>query len=907
MLIPIFFRTFAPENTKFVFMKKFLLLFAAGFFFFSCANNESSSTEASSTTSEVTSAPEETEPIGKLVPEEDNRPPIVLEGEGYQLELPAFAEDVQCEPISDEQEEELRSQGYEFVVKPLNVTRNGENHVQLGQPATVCFAIPEDYPVDKYDELVGVLITDDGPEYKIPDYYALREGYIKFQTSHFTIASAEQKQYELREKFIEEVAVYGWGRNMSNKDMEPTMRAQINKFAEDFCLGENDLVGIAMREVFGEKDFVKIGLDIVNAYDMENASLEQRMAVASETMIKLAKGKVLSYFIKKLKTDETKKVKVLDEIKSEKKGEFVYKTELVNIDSRRNKVIGVLEEHFSMENAEKVGTVMGDNPTFEQCYIYACEYIGNFAKEKTKEALIEMIPYLGYLKQMATAVEIWKKFWAATQMQDLYKTYEKKANAKGALLNSDEWDWLTMYISAPKFLHGMTDMQMKDYIEQRYIEQKEIEERKDALRKYIALIEETVDMNSPCFEQKHFDYVQRLTVINNLIDRFYDELVEDDGYLIYVDNGYRQAVHSPFEIDRQLCYVVDEYLKCYPDREKFYAWLKKNGYHFGQLEKEYERLDKVLWKDEKVKPQDDPDVHIVIQESLGASGHAKYAGYTICLGTKGKPYTEWHRDIPNADWVRDEGWSTEFPDSDEDMKLSEYKAIGMPNQVLFYTSEEDFFNGVDPVETFAFQVDTTGYKTTVELNGGKDYIIELVLDTKPHVGGGTRINCRSDGTVDGRFGFTPGVPRDAMYDAFKDALSKVHLHLNSKGDGFSFTTSGDGTHTDYGSTDEETAHIDLTVSGNVDFVNKTGTCSMSATVKGVTSYGTKSTALFKNFTGEIEVDASGYYSIACRTTGNVHITGVDKDGKQIVTKPDSNPVIHDVEGEITIVFSEVQD
>lgn len=847
---------------------------------------------------------------GKLIPEEDSRPPIVLKGEGYQLELPANAGDVQCEPVSEVREFDLMWQGHDLIVKPISVTRNGDNHVQLGQPATVRFAIPEDVPEDQYDELVGMLFTDHGTEYKIPDYYALREGFVQFETSHFCDLAAGRQRDSLRELFIEKVAVNGWGRNMSNKDMEPTLRAQINKFAEDHYLGENDLAGIAMREVFGEKDFVKIGLDIVNAYDMENAGLEERMAVASETMIKLAKGKVLSYFIKKLKTDETQKVKVLDEIKSEKKGEFVYKTELVNIDSRRNKVIGVLEDHFSMENAEKVGTVMGDNPTFEQCYIYACEYIGNFAKEKSKDALIEMIPYLGYLKKMATAVEIWKKFWAATQMQDLYKTYEKKANEKGALLDDDEWNEITLYISAPKFLHGMTDMQMKDYIEQRYIKKKEIEERKVALRRYIGLIEENVDLKSECFEKKHFDYVQRLTVVNNLIDRFYDELVGDDGYLTYVDNGYKQALCSPFEIDRQLCYVVDEYLKCYPDREKFYAWLKKNGYHFGQLEDEYNRLDKLLWKDEKVKPQDDPDVHIVIQESLGASGRAKYAGYTICLGTKGKPYTEWHRAIPNADWVRDEGWSTEFPEADEDMKLSEYKAIGMPNQVLFYTSEEDFFNGVDPVETFAFQVDTTGYKTTVELNGGKDYIIELILDTKPHIGGGTGISCRSDGTVDGRYGFTPGVPRDAMSKAFKDALSKVHLHLNSKGDGFSFTTSGDGTHTVYGyygSTDEETAHIDLTVSGNVDFVNKTGTCSMSATVKGVTSHGTKSTALFKNFTGEIEVDASGYYSIACRTTGKVHITGMDKDGKQIVTKPDSNPIIHDVEGEITIVFSEVQD
>lgn len=822
--------------------------------------------------------------VGKLIPEEDSRPPIVLKGEGYQLELPAFATDVQCEPVSEVREFDLMWQGHDLIVKPISVTRNGDNHVQLGQPATVRFAIPEDVPEDQYDELVGMLFTDHGTEYKIPDYYALREGFVQFETSHFCDLAAGRQRDSLRELFIEEVAVNGWGRNMSNKDMEPTFRAQLNKFAEDHYLGENDLVGIAMREVFGEKDFVKIGLDIVNAYDMENAGMEERMAVASETMIKLAKGKVLSYFIKKLKTDETKKVKVLDEIKSEKKGEFVYKTELVNIDSRRNKVIGVLEDHFSMENAEKVGTVMGDNPTFEQCYIYACEYIGNFAKEKTKEGLIEMIPYLGYLKQMATAVEIWKKFWAATQMQDLYKTYEKKANAKGALLDDDEWNEITLYISAPKFLHGMTDMQMKDYIEQRYIKKKEIEERKVALKRYIGLIEENVDLKSECFEKKHFDYVQRLTVVNNLIDRFYDELVGDDGYLTYVDNGYKQALCSPFEIDRQLCYVVDEYLKCYPNREKFYAWLKENGYHFGNLEDEYNRLDKLLWKEEPVK---DPDVHIVIQESLGASGRAKYAGYTICLGTDGVAYKGWSRNIPNSDWVLDEGWSTEFPDEDVDMKLSEYKAIGRPNQVLIYASESDFEYGAPPVKTFPFVVDTMNSYTRIELNPNKDRVIEFVFCDHCE---NYAVHIEPDLNQ-----HTPMIYPIGVSDALVDALKDIHLHLNSKSDHFSFSASGeyaDG---------NKFSRINLTVNGTVDFEKKEGTCTITATLSGENKQRAfkLSSARF-DLTGSISFypDKYGNYAIGIAgETGPVVWSAVDR----------GNSGSYETRGHIYFDFQAVQD
>lgn len=859
--------TFAPENTKFVIMRKILLFLAAGFFFFSCANNESSSTETSATTSEVSSAPEEETPLIPMAREEDDdRPSIVLEGEGYQLVLPAVAEDVECEPVSDEREAELRSQGYEFIARPIHVTRNGNPHVQLGRAVTVRFAIPEDFPVERYNELVGVLVNENGAEYKIPDYYALREGYVQFQTCHFSDAFPGVNQDSLRERFIDEVAVYGWGKDMSNRQLEPTLREQLNKFAEDHCLGENDLVGIAMREVFGEKDFVKIGLDIVNAHDMENATFEQRAAVASETLIKLAKGKVLSYFIKKLKVDENKKVKVMDELKSEKIGETVYKTEIVKIESRRNKVVGVLEDHFNMENAEKVGTTLGSNPTFEQCYIMAWQYLTEFAKEKTKETLIEMIPYLSYAKQVATATEIWKKFWAATQMQELYKQYEEKADEVHGLLNNDMWNVVSEGIAAPEFLHGMKDEQIKAMIEQRYLEKKEIEARKAELREYLDTIEIYADLKHPRLEEKHFDYVQRLTVVRNLIERFADELVDEDGAIRYVEDGRQQVCFGEKSTLIHLCYLVNKYLDFYPDRQAFYAWLNENGYNYGQLEDEYNRLDKLLWKDEYEKPKKDPDIHIVIQESLGTTGHAKYAGHTICLGTDGVAYKGWSRNIPNSDWVLDEGWSTEFPDEDVDMKLSEYKAIGRPNQVLIYASESDFEYGAPPVKTFAFVVDTTNSYTRIELNPNKDRIIEFVFcdhceNYKVHIEPDLNQH-------------TPMIYPMGVNDALEDALKDIHLHLNSKSDHFSFSASGEYADGNMSS------RINLTVNGTVDFEKKEGTCTITATLSGENKQRAfkLSSARF-DLTGSISFypDKYGNYAIGIAgETGPVVWSAVDR-------------------------------
>ena len=888
-------------------MKKIsLVLVLFAFILYGCSGGSSSQQSVSQESVSQESVTEETTEEDSFLHEpEDERPPIVLKGTGYELVLPANAGDVQCEPVSEVREFDLLWQGYDLIVRPISITRNGNNHVQLGQPATVRFAIPEDVPADQYDELVGMLFTNKGTEYKIPDYYALREGFVQFETSHFSDAAAGRNKDSLRERFIDEVAVNGWGRNMNNKKLEPTWREQITKFANDHCMGENDLAGIALRELYKDKDIVKIAIDIVNAHDMEDASLEKRLDVATENLVKVAESKLLGYLLDKLKEEETKKVKVLDELKSEKKGEFLYKTEIEKIDSKRNKILGVLKDRFSMENVEEVSKFLGSDPSPEKCYIFACEYLAKYAKGQLEDKVKEMIPYVKMVQNTAKAVEIWKKFWAATQMQDLYKTYEEKANERGRLLDQQEWFEMSMYVTTPKFLHGMTDAQIREKIEQRYLEKKEIEERKAFLRKYLNIIETYVNLNSECLERKHFDYVQRLTVVRNLMDRFYDELVDEDGYLIFYEDGYRKEYGNQNVINEQLCTVVNMYLHFYPDQDRFYAWLDENGYNFGQFDDEYRKLDDLLWKEEEEKPQYDPDIHIVIQETLGTTGHARYTGRTICLGTDGKPYKDWHCEIPDANWVRDQGWSIEFPRVDAVMAYSEYKSIGNPNQVLVYADEADFKGGADPVETIAFKLDTTGNTTTVEMNDGKDYMMEFVRNTGMRMGGCTDISFPSSGSVDGHYVRTPCMPYDAEAKAFHNALDKVHIYLSSKGGGFSFSVSADAiTDPDeYGY--QQTAHIDLSASGNVDFVNKTGTCTINATVVGVWSDKAKTTAQYKDLTGEITVDSYGHYTFDCIATGNVHVTGVDKDGKPDVTQPHRNPVIHDVEGKICFGFKEV--
>lgn len=760
--------------------------------------------------SQNTSATKNTSSKKSSTKVQQDLPPIVLDGKDYQLELPASAKEVKCEPVTDKRLAQLKKQGYNFIATPLSVTQNGKEHVQLDGLATVSIDIPKSYPKDKYMDLVGALLTDEGPVYRIPDYYALREGVIKFETTHFCEVGAVEDKEKLREQFIEKVAVNGWRRNMDNKTLEPTWKEQLTKFANDHCLGEGDLAGIAARELFADNDVVKIGMDIINAHDMENASLEERMQVASENMVKVAETKMLSYFLNKLKEEDTKKKKVLDELKSEKKGEFVYKTEIEKIDSRRNKIIEVLEDRFSIDNVEKVSSQLGEGPSLEKCYIYACDHIKDYAVDMLKSKSKELFPYIKTVQATAKGVEIWKKFWASTQMNDLYKEYEKKANERGGVVSQEDWGEISIRVATPEFLHGMKDAEIKAMLEERYRAKVELNKRKEELRKTLGTIERLVNLDSECLEKKHFDYVQRLTIVNNLLDRFRSELLNKEGKLVYLDDGYQRIYGNPNVITEHLCTIVNKYFECYPDQEKFYGWLSQNGYNYGQLNADYDKLDALLWKEgEEEEPKYDPEINIVITETLGdRSGGAKYVGHTICLGKDKKPYQGWHVNIPDDDDFRDEGWQTEFPLEDaQPVTLSQYKAMGMPNQVLVYKNENDFRSGKQPIAAIDFMVDTTGATMEVELNKPKSDFIFISF---------------------GGIGFYgQECDSETINHAVEAALSNADIRLERNGN---FSTTCQGRYSRYqcfNSDNYSDSQATVTLSGHYDKKTGTGNCNIS--------------------------------------------------------------------------------
>lgn len=773
---------------------------------------------------------------------QDDGPKIVLNGEGYKLELPESASDVECTPVSDKRMDELNQQGYNLIAKPLLVTRNGDKHVYLDRFATVSFNIPDDIPKDKYNELVGVLITDDGPEYKIPDYFALREGVVKFSTGHFSEACASWDKKKLREAYINYVTVHEWDNNLNNKKLEPTWRQQLNQFADEHYGKEIDVAGKAVRELLSNNetaetyfkigdDIVKIGNDIVDAHDMENASTEERLIVATESILKMAKEKTLAYLFKKLKEDETKKKKVIDELKSDPKGEIRYKTEIIKIDSRRNKIIKTLEDKLSVDNVEEMSKKLGEGPTVEQCFMFACKTAKEKAVDFLKAKTVQMVPYVAVVQVAAKVMGRVKNYVVSEELAGMYKKYKKFADGNRGSVSDAEWLVLFPYESSPLSTYGMTEEELKEKFENAYNDSLEINRRKVYLGKLIDLIdEESTILENPTDLKsiENLDYATRMTRTINLIDRFREELIE-------VADVRRPAGSTE---DSFLVSIVQEYFRYYPDQEKFYRWLTYKGYYHNMLDKDFEALDAALWN------ENDPEINIVIQETLGEkSGKAKYWGKTLAFGTDGKPYKDWHVVVGGDENLEYEGWRVDFPFEDaEPVTLSQYKLVmGMPNQLLIYNNESAFLNGGEPILIYDFEADTTGNHTWIEL------------------GGSTEFTGRSWSS---RVSYGGSVGSKSIDGAMKDAVCKARFKLDGNGD---FRVSSSGSYS-YLADDQET-HVSssarLNLSGNIDRETGKGTFTMTGTV----NYHSHSS---NDYFGQDNYSITYTYDMSGKITGGYH-------------------------------------
>ena len=474
--------------------------------------------------------------------------------ENYNVKLPKGTKNLRCRPATDKQMEKLESQGYQFVTPPLCVTTKDKEHVDLDRMAIVSFAIPKDFPKEEYYKLMGILVNSEGPVYMVPDPDAMERGYVSFETSHFSFSGVVTPEDEVRRReFIKRTAACGWQNDICNADLEKTLKEKLMEAADDMGLGENDLLGIAAREVLADKSVVKDALSLIDG--------KEPAEMISEKLEAEVKARTLGYLFGRLKKNPNDK-----------------------------KVKEFLEKHLTIDNAEDWATQLGEGKKpMEIAYNYA----HGFAVERLKDFSVSVCPYVKTVQAAAKTMEILKKFWANNQMNEMFERYEEYADANGKM-DDGTWGVISARLEATKTKFGMTSAEIRKMFEDRIANRNEIAKKERKLEKMIYLWENNYWLlQSEAF--KHTDYVQRLTMIHNLMERFRNELVRNG------DIPHRRAGVT---VDELLCEIVEKYLSCFPNQAKFYEWIAKKGYGENKFQEDLEAFEEKVPEDEETTDEE---------------------------------------------------------------------------------------------------------------------------------------------------------------------------------------------------------------------------------------------------------------------------------------------------------------
>ncbi len=495
----------------------------------------------------------------------DDSPKNVLNGEGYRVEVPQSEREIKCKEATDEEIAELsRITNMQFFGRPVNVTQNGKDHVQFDQMARVSFDIPNDIPKDKYMNLIGVLVTDGCPLYMVPEYEGLQKGVISFETSHFcTAGGGIVPDEDMRNAFKERVAAGNFMAGMSEKDFEKTAKEKLNDVAALFNLGEDDLLGMVAQEMLSDNSTVKKISDVIDVYD------EKDPEKAQEKIQEMVMKETLNRCLAKLKEGVKKDKVEYDELHDK------YVHTMVTEDKAIKKYVEKFEKHLTQENMQKIGTELGGGDP----NLYAeklCGYFEDQAKERLKELSLKLVPQIKYIQMSAKVMKAIKKFWASNEMADMYATYKKYAESDGRMSNDDWNAFMFRRANAAVSKFGITEEEIRQQFFERFQNEKEIHENMIELEKDMRAWEKNGDLglvNKRIFGTMGLDYVQRLSRLGMLTERFRDDLFE---YKI-VDK-----YTAPGTIRSLTMEIVDNYLDYYPEHEKFNEWyekwLAKKGY-----------------------------------------------------------------------------------------------------------------------------------------------------------------------------------------------------------------------------------------------------------------------------------------------------------------------------------------
>lgn len=476
-----------------------------------------------------------------------------LEKNGWQLTIPegALENDAEISVVEVSNNTTAYKDGEEaFLVAPIEISVKNMENVRLEQPVKITLKLDGNKLPDAESFDRTVISYWNGNEWEaiIPDPVRLTEGYLEFDTWHFSSYSGKlmtkQEQYEL---YAHNMAVENW----SNENKNPSYTETLKEVCNDYF----DAVGLNDQEA---RDRIYERVESQDGYGVIRRT--------AETGDIAALSEICAQVIAEATIDECEKHPFIKELIMEGAGTYgtgVQLIEAINNGDYKSAVV---------ELADLGATLFGGTAGGAATALYS---IGNLSKVAVEQGISE-----------------WKEY----EMECAYKAYAGIAQkgAYGYSLNQGDWETLTV--------------QMRGYYNRLLSEKKEAYRRlynKDTLTdEEHRKLESEVDTelrrqfderlaNEHLIAEKQTEYMKIIQSFKEcrLLNRLeygynYDMTVEErlrslfmirQNILDMVD-GDISVFGNEKKCEDNLNWAVAQWLSFGKDRAKFYDWMREMGY-----------------------------------------------------------------------------------------------------------------------------------------------------------------------------------------------------------------------------------------------------------------------------------------------------------------------------------------
>ncbi len=181
---------------------------------------------------------------------------------GWQLDIPSSAFDsevyLNMNTLSESESANYQSGAFEFIGTPVKITVRGKKSTWLDRPVTVTMQIPKEQRVSKKnaDDVLAAYYNGESWDYIFPDITKVSEGYITFETYHFSLFSAVKLTEEEKIKlYTQKMAVQIWEDEEREKAFSDKVMDMFNEAFKKMGISDETVKGKLLRSVAKEYDF----------------------------------------------------------------------------------------------------------------------------------------------------------------------------------------------------------------------------------------------------------------------------------------------------------------------------------------------------------------------------------------------------------------------------------------------------------------------------------------------------------------------------------------------------------------------------------------------------------------------------------------------------------------------------